>query len=165
MPQKDDDRKIKLQRSEDYYIKVLLQETKVKDIMTRDPVSLPMDAPFSQVSRKIMEFGIRHLPIVDKENRLVGLITQRDLYKIQPPRKMIDGTWYYDEEALNSVILSHVMIKEPFTMSPENSVGEALLTMVNAKYGCIPVVDEDRKLRGIVTQIDILRVAAQIFLE
>ena len=157
--------KIKLKHGEDYYVKVLLKETKIKEIMTASPVSVKIDEHFSEVPRKFREYGIRHLPVVDENNKLVGLITQRDLYKIQPPRKLIDGTWHYDEEVLNSTILRHVMIKDPFFMNIEDSIGEALIKMVNKKYGCIPIVDKDNFLCGIITLIDILKVAAQIYSE
>ena len=144
-------------------IKVLLKMTRMKDIMSTKLISIHTDAPFREVPRKMLEFRIRHLPVVDKNNKLVGLMTQRDLYKIQPPRRLMDGTDFYDEEALNNILLPHVMIKNPFAMHPDDSIGDALLKMVHDKYGCIPVVDRQGALCGIVTQIDILKLAAQIY--
>ena len=81
------------------------------------------------------------------------------------PKKLIDGGWHYDEVELDNVILPHVMIREVFFMHLEDALGDAVLKMAQFKYGCIPVVDEARLLKGIVTQYDILCVAAQIYSE
>lgn len=152
-------------RPEDYYIRVLLQKVPVKEIMTSPVFSIHVDAPFSKVEEMFREQGIRHLPVVDERNVLVGLITQRDLYRMVSPRKLEDGGWYYDKEMLDDIILSRVMIDRPAVIHPEDSVGQALLMMVKGKYGCLPVVNEHQKLCGIITQVDILKTAAEILEE
>ena len=163
---KESEKKYQLKRSEDFYIKKVLKETHLGEIMNTPVVALREDAPFSQVAEKIGgSGGKRHLPIVDQNNKLVGLMTQRDLYKILPPRKLIEGEWFYDKESLDAITLKNVMIKNPLSMHPEDPVGEALLAMVRTKYGCIPIVDKNNILLGIVTQMDILKIAAQIYEE
>ncbi len=151
--------------SEDVRLKIaqLIDQTKLKDIMTPEVIAVNHNAHFSEVAHKMKEYGIRHLPVVDDHNHLVGLISQRMLYQIQSPRKLIDGEWYYDEDMLNDVILKHVMVQNVFTLSPEHSMGKALLKMVYSKYGSIPIVDENNKLVGIVTRKDVLKTAARIY--
>ncbi|MDZ4243033.1 MAG: CBS domain-containing protein [Candidatus Omnitrophota bacterium] len=144
-------------------IQNLLKTIKLEDIMTRHVVTIHINAPFREVPQKFNEHGLRHLPVVDNSGRLAGLMTQRDLYKIQPPHKLMDGEWYYDLEMLDGIILSSVMIPQPFSMRPEDSVGEAIQQMVSHKYGCIFVVDENRVLRGIITQMDVLKLAARLY--
>ena len=153
---------MRTKRSEDYYIKILLEQTKVKDIMTTSVIKLREDVPFSQVEEKLRAHGIRHLPIVDDKNFVVGIITQRDLYRIISPRRLDDGGWYYDKEMLNEIILARVMTLCPKVVRPEDSVGQALLLMVKGKIGCLPVVDGQQKLCGIITQVDLLKAAAEI---
>ena len=133
--------------------------------MTIHVISVGVNDHFSAVAEKIEEKRIRHLPVVDQNNKLVGLMTRSDLYKIQPPHKLEDGTWYYDKETLDGIILKNAMVQNPFTLSPDNTVGEAVLAMVRNKYGCIPVVDKNGVLCGIVTQIDILKMAVAILTE
>jgi len=145
-------------------IRRLLKETRLKEIMTQNVITIRMDRPFSEVAEKLIEYSIRHLPVVDQRKKLVGLITQKDLYKLHSPRKLLDGSLYYDKEALNNFILKHVMRKKTFSMSPEDCVGDALVKMAALKVGCIPLVDENHHLCGIITQIDILRRAAKIYL-
>ena len=148
--------------SESYYVRKLLLETKIKMIMTMKVVSIGEGEPFNHVEEKFKIHRIRHLPVVDKDNKVEGVISQRDLYKIQSPRKLEDGTWYYDSEMLDQFILNRVMNKEVLVLNPENSVADAVLKMVDTKYGCIPIVDKDNVLCGIITQVDVLKLAAQI---
>lgn len=155
----------KLKYSEDYYVKILLGKIKLSEVMTAPVIAVRDDAPFHEVADKIQKNGIRHLPVVDADNKLVGLVTERGLYKIQSPRWLEDGTWYYDAEMLDNFILKDVMIHEPFAMGPDNTVAEAVLKMVDKKYGCILVVDKDRRMSGIVSYVDLLKLAARIIQE
>jgi predicted transcriptional regulator len=70
----------------------------------------------------------------------------------------------YDKESLDGHILKHVMIKEVFTLLPEDTLGEAIKAMIRWKYGCIPIVNEQKCLIGIITQADILKAVAEYFI-
>ena len=157
--------KIKLKYSENFYIRALLNKVKLKEIMVEDPIFLHADDPFSRVEESFRKHHIRHLPIVGDNRKLVGIITQRDLYRISTPRKDEEGNLVYDKETLDSYILKYVMTKDPAVLLPDNTVAEALLLIVDKKYGAIPIVDQHHVLCGIVTQIDILRFGAQILRE
>jgi len=159
------ERKIPLKRSEDYYIKVVLRETKLKDVMTAPAVTVPVEAHFKEVPRLFQQHNIRHLPVVGGPGRLVGLISQRDLFRMCPPHRNEEGEYVYDDHALEGIILRHVMVQEPFFMYEDDCMGEATVRIVERKCGCIPVVNKDMQVQGIVTQEDILRIAAQIYLE
>lgn len=154
-----------LRHSEDYFIRTLLGKVRLNEIMVKEVIALNVNDPFSRVEEIMRERHVRHIPVVDEHYKLVGIITQRDLYRIQPPRKDEDGNWFYNKEMLDGNILKHVMTKNPFALNPDHTVADCLLIMVDRKYGCIPVVDKDRILCGIVTQIDILRIGAQIIRE
>ncbi len=155
----------RLHHSEDYYIRTLLNKAIVREIMTKDVICLKEDDIFSLVAETFQQKAIRHLPIIDSKGRVRGIITQRDLYRISPPRKTDDGQWYYDKRLLDGYILKYVMTKDVTVLNESKSVAEALLLMVDHKYGCLPIVNAEGKLSGIVTQIDILRLGAQILRE
>lgn len=140
-----------------------IDQTKLSEIMSSHVISIQVDAPFSEVARMMRQNDIRHLPIVDEESKLVGMITQRMLYQIRSPRKLIDGEWYYDEEILNDVILKNVMEKEIISFQPYHSVGKALMKMTYSRCGGIPIVEDDNTLVGIVTRKDILKFVANIY--
>ena len=140
-----------------------IDQTKLSEIMSSHVISIPVDAPFSEVARMMRQNDIRHLPIVDDRSKLVGIITQRMLYQIRSPRKLIDGEWYYDEDILNDVILKNVMEKEVVSLQPYHSVGKALMKMTYSRCGGIPILEDDHTLVGIVTRKDILKFAANIY--
>src|SRR3989338_663504 len=147
-----------LKHSEDFFIRTLLNKVKLQEIMVDRVIAIREDESFSRVEEIFRERHIRHLPVVNSEFKLVGIITQRDLYRITPPRKDDEGKMVYDKEILDGYILKNVMTKNPFSLSPNNTVAEALLVMVDKKFGCIPITDQFKTLVGIVTQIDILRI-------
>ena len=137
----------------------------LKDVMVTKPYTLNIDDHFSTVEEYFHLYNIRHLPILDKDGILKGIITQRDLYRIRSPRKtMEEGEEVYDKVDLNGFILKYVMTKDPVTLHPEDTLAEAINVMVTQKYGCIPIVNDENKLLGIVTQIDVLRAVAKEYL-
>ena len=159
-------KRIPLKRAEDYYIKVLLREVPLKDIMTTPVITIDIDAKFNEVPQKFRKYEIRHLPVTGgPEKKLVGLISLRDLYRIHSPHRNLEGEWVYDDQELDGIILKNVMLRNPFYMKENDCMGEALVKIVEHKYGCIPIVNEDMQIQGILTQEDILRVAAQIYLD
>ena len=155
-------RKYKLTHSEDFYITKLLKETKIKEIMTPDPIAIPVDAHFSEVPKLMAGRDIRHLPVVNNENHLVGMITEENLYRIQPPHKLEDGTWHYDDEMLEPYVLHEVMETDPAKLHAEDPLAVAVSMMAYDKRGCICIVDDHGALCGILTQMDIIQVCAQL---
>jgi CBS domain-containing protein len=103
----------------------------------------------------LMALGhIRHVPVVDAEGRLVGLVTQSDVLRASvtsvlnwPPSK--EYNW------LGTISVHEVMTRELIAVGPDDDVTEALSTMVSGKLGCLPVV-ENGKLIGLVTETDCL---------
>ncbi len=129
----------------------------VKDIMASPAITIPQTTEFYQVKEKMDTHDIRHLPVVDEGGKLVGLITQRHLYKIHSPRLLEDGEWYYDKELLNSFILANVMIKDVYTVLPQTQVSQVVKDMIRFHVGCLVVIDDFRRPIGIVTRLDILK--------
>lgn len=135
---------------------MMLKETPVKTIMTVKPVTVQINEAFSHVEEKLRKNRIRHLPVVDAEGKLIGVITERDLYRAVSPRETDDG-FYYEKSQLDSFLLRHYMTHNPLSLFPESTMEEAVDLMAERKFGCIPIVDHDKTLVGIITQIDILK--------
>ena len=138
-------------------VRSILQSIKVKQVMTSPVVTLQDTDRFDLVSDKFALYGIRHLPVVNEIGAVVGLITQRSMYKIHSPRRLDDGTWYYDKEALNQFILKNVMLPNPFTLTQDNTLQEAIEALIRFKFGCIIIIDELRKPCGLLTPVDVLK--------
>lgn len=164
-PQKElDESYNQINFSQDNNIGAFLKNTKIKDVMIKDPKCVNEDTKFSVIPRLFNEHRIRHLPVVGANNKIKGLISERDMYKISSPRRLMDGTWYYDDEALNGIVLKHVMHKDPMLLTPDDCLGDALVGMVYAKLGCIPIINEHGSVIGILTRRDILKIAAKAYL-
>ncbi len=140
----------------------MLRDTLLKEIMVTKIVTMQVDQPFSAVEEKLRLHRIRHLPVVDSKNKLVGIITQTDLFRSASPRHTEEG-FFYDKDQLDTFVLKTLMTPNPLALRPENTVADAVDVMITRKYGCIPIVEGDRTLAGIVTQIDILKFVAKWF--
>src|SRR5215468_10936336 len=118
---------------------------KVKDLMRINVTTLHFNDMLN-IAEDIMEMGrIRHLPVVDAKNRVVGMLTQRDLYKAAISSVLaFDHT--KEREWLGKIRVSDVMTQEVISVSAEAGVAEAVEKMISAKIGCLPVTDAEGKL-------------------
>jgi CBS domain-containing membrane protein len=127
---------------------------KVKDIMVRDVATLDLNDELT-LADDIMKLGrIRHLPVVD-EGRLVGIISQRDLFKASLASAMGFGE-KAKREFMKTVAVKEVMVDHVITVSPEEDIKKAGRVMLEKKIGCLPVIEGD-ELVGLITETDILR--------
>ncbi|MBP9854860.1 MAG: CBS domain-containing protein [Candidatus Omnitrophica bacterium] len=144
---------------------------KIEHVMSKPVFTVSEDSDLSMVEREFIKRRIRHMPVVDGQKRLVGIISQRDLYRTVAPRKNIqgdvevsiellveDGQCFYDPKTLEGYILSRVMRKNPETLTSDNSVKEAVHLMVTKKMGGVPVINERREVTGIITRHDIMSI-------
>jgi CBS domain-containing protein len=128
----------------------------VKEIMTKEVSTLGRNDTLD-LADEVMTLGrIRHLPVLD-EGRVVGVVSQRDLF-----RSALAVALGYGEKAqqrlLRTIRVKEVMSEPAITVSPEATAQEATRLMLEHKIGSLPVV-EGHTLVGIVTETDILRYA------
>ena len=113
---------------------------KVQDLMRTNVVTLHSSDALD-IAADIMNMGrIRHLPVVDADNRVVGIVTQRDLYRASIS-SVLGFAQAKEHEWLGQVTVRDVMTKEVTAIGPEAGVVEAVDKLVTAKFGCLPVVD------------------------
>ncbi|CAN5588078.1 CBS domain-containing protein [soil metagenome] len=101
---------------------------------------------------------LRHLPVIDDNRRLVGLVTHRDLLRAQISTMtgLTDAQRRAREE---EVLVRQIMTRDVWTVTPDTLASVAGATLVDHAYGCVPVVDDDHRLVGILTEHDYLRFA------
>jgi acetoin utilization protein AcuB len=139
----------------------------VKDIMTADPFSIEEDAPVGTAIAVMAERKIRHLPVVDAQGALVGIITDRDLRSAA----LAPGVEEYLSESarrrlrsigvtIENLTVREVMTCNPITTRPDVSVPQAAAFMLEHRVGSLPVVDGG-KLVGIVTDRDAVKALAR----
>jgi CBS domain-containing protein len=97
---------------------------------------------------------------LDDQKQLVGLVTDRDLRCLINPRVGTISENNSDRESLKRPV-HLVMVREPVVACPENSLSEAAELMLANRVGCLPVVDEELHVVGIVTTTDLLRYVTQ----
>lgn len=123
----------------------------VADFMTKDLVTVREVDDLALAESLLRLGGIRHLPVV-REKKLVGILTQRDLL-----RSGQSGT-----PAARELPVSEIMTKDPTSVRPGLGLAQAARLMLERKFGCLPVCDDDGTLVGIVTEADFVRFAADV---
>lgn len=126
----------------------------VNDLMTLSPVTVRNDAPLREVLVRMREDGVRQLPVVDEDGRLVGIITDRDVrLAMNSPLVLHDRK--QDEELLESLTAESCMTPDPITISPDSPAYRAAEMLSSYKFGALPVVDGEA-LVGIISVSDVL---------
>src|SRR5215213_9085646 len=125
----------------------------VRQFMSTDLFTVSPD-DLIDLAASVMDWRhIRHVPVEDREGRLVGLITHRGLLRMMINRANSNTT-------LTTV--REIMVTDPVTVSPSMSSLEAMEIMRNNRVGCLPVVEGDQ-LVGIITSYDFLEATAKLF--
>lgn len=122
----------------------------VEEIMNHEPYTLAPTNTVREVLQLMREKKVRHVPIVDEEHHVLGVITERDIKEALPSSLQDEPNSPVFEAAAREV-----MIKKPLVGHPLDSVEEVALTFYESKVGCLPIVSAG-KLVGIVTTTDLL---------
>jgi len=113
------------------------------------------------VAEDIMRFKhLRHLPVVDDVQRLVGLVSHRDILRAQVS-SLVGFTASERRAREDHVRVSHIMTRDVWTATPDTLASTAGTLLLDHAFGCLPVVDVDRRLVGIVTERDFLKLAVK----
>ena len=135
----------------------------MREKIQKNPVTIGPEASFYEARNLIHEKGVRHLPVVDKNNMLVGIVTDRDIREAAPS----DATLLSVQELnylLGKLKVSSFMTPKAklITITPDTIIEEAVQLMHDNKIGCLPVL-EGGKLYGIFTETDALDHLVDIF--
>ena len=135
----------------------------LRERVQRKVITIRPEASFYEANTLIREKGIRHLPVVDADQKLVGLLTDRDL-RAAGPSQASDLSVHEIHYVLQKLKVSSFMTprEKLITVSPEVVIEEAVQLMHQHKIGCLPIVEGDR-LYGIITETDILAHFVDIF--
>jgi len=129
-----------------------LEPKTVADLMSTDVATLDRNDELG-LADDLMKLGrIRHLPVLDEDGLLVGVVSQRDLYHSALVKALGHGT-HAMGRTMQALRVKEVMQSNPTTVTPSTPIGEAARLMSRHKIGCLPVVEEGR-LVGILTEGD-----------
>ncbi|MCL1939777.1 MAG: CBS and ACT domain-containing protein [Desulfovibrionaceae bacterium] len=135
---------------------MLVQEWMTKEVLTITPETSMMKA-----SRLMKDKKIRRLPVVDEEMRVIGIISDRDI-KDASPSKATTLDMHELYYLLSELKIKDIMTKSPVCAEAGDSVEGVALVMMERGFGGMPVVDQERKIVGIITESDIFRVLVSI---
>jgi acetoin utilization protein AcuB len=135
----------------------------MREMIRRNPVTISPDTSFSEARSIIHDRGIRHLPVVDNDHKVVGIVTDADIRKAAPS----DVTTLSIHEInylLDKLKASAFMTPKDklITITPDTLIEEAVQLMRDHKIGCLPVL-EGENLYGIFTETDALDHLVDIF--
>ena len=123
--------------------------------MTREVVTVGPDAGAGEAWGLCREKNIRHLPVVEG-GRLVGIVSERDLRDVSPPRGAYD-----EESTLAYVRVRDIMSQEVVTAHPLDTIEHAAQVIYENRFNCLPVV-ADGELAGIITSSDLVRTLVEL---
>lgn len=152
----------------DHIRSTICDEVFVKDVMTKDPIAVQKFENIIRVAHILADKGISGLPVVDKENRVIGVVTQADILAMVGMRK--EHTFKdFLKHALGEPLLERkagdivadIMTTTVVTITSDVSIAKVAQIMDEKKIRRLPVVDGDKKLIGIISRADILKAVLQ----
>lgn len=124
------------------------------DVMNRRLLVAHRGDSLMSAIQKLVDAEVRHLPVVDEDFRVVGILSDRDVRTtVGDPRAAIDRE---GEAFLDAMQVDQVMSAEPLTVAADASILEIADTLLDERIGAIPVVAEDDRLLGIVSYVDVI---------
>jgi len=125
--------------------------------MTRKVITVGPQVNIFEAQELMAQNQIRHLPVVDESGRLLGIVTDRDIRSALPYKFFKKPPGKEEKKNFAQLKINEIMTRKPITISPSHTIQDALLIIQDSKVGALPVVDEDRKLKGIISVRDLLR--------
>jgi CBS domain-containing protein len=139
----------------------------VKDIMTEKVVSLQEQDNLGKVMKVMQEGKFRHIPIVDEQNELIGIVSDRDVLRVLPfrkgqrkPQSDVFRAELFDVEPNEPVIhqqVYRIMNRDVIHVQQVHSFYDAVKILHDKKISCLPITDNNNKLIGIATITDVMR--------
>ncbi|PKN59341.1 MAG: hypothetical protein CVU56_01365 [Deltaproteobacteria bacterium HGW-Deltaproteobacteria-14] len=128
----------------------------VRTLMATTVVSLSPSHRVWEARELFKSCSLHHLPVIDEQRRLVGIVSHTDLYRVG-----LDDTFPEDapkaRAAANNRVVSKLMRREPVTITADAPLELAVSILAEGAFHALPVVDDDDRLVGIITTSDILR--------
>ncbi|EEG79002.1 CBS domain-containing protein [Dethiobacter alkaliphilus] len=142
-----------------------------KEIMTTNVISVSQEATINDVAAILVEHRISGVPVVDKEQRVVGMVTEGDLIhqdkKLHTPAflEILGGVIYLenpqrvakDLEKMTATKVVEIMTRKVFTVKEDTPIEDIATMMVERQVNRVPVVDAAGKLTGIVSRQDLVK--------
>jgi acetoin utilization protein AcuB len=135
----------------------------IYDHMTPSPITVTPEQTVAEAIAMLEKYNIRHLPVVDEQGVLQGILSDRDLRSARPStivRTKLHGSV---EEQVNNLKIGVLMTRDLLYLAPYNTLDDALLLFESRKIGALPVVNDEGKLVGVFTVADLMNAYRDLF--
>lgn len=133
----------------------------IKDWMTRDVLTVTPDVSMMRAAKMMKDKGIRRMPVVDENGKVVGIISDRDIKEASPSKATtldVHELYYL----LAEIKIKDIMTKHPITVRDSDTVVKCAAIMHDKKISGLPVLNDKDELVGIMTQNEVYRVLLSI---
>lgn len=135
----------------------------VVDYMTRNPITVTPDVVISVVRDLLRDKGFRHVPVVDSDGRLLGVVTDRDIRSAYPSLLVSDEESKGQLKRMAQTPVKAIMSQNVVSLHCNATLDDALLLIDKKKVGAVPVIDENGRVIGIFSIRDLMRAYSQLF--
>ncbi|MEJ2098360.1 MAG: CBS and ACT domain-containing protein [Desulfobacterales bacterium] len=125
--------------------------------MTRKVITAGPETGIFKAQELMAKNKIRHLPVIDSNSRLIGIVTDRDIRSALPYEFFKQHPTEEEKQRFSRLQVKDIMSNDPRTISPTYTIQDALLMIQDSRVGALPVVDEENRLKGIISVRDLLR--------
>ena len=129
------------------------------DIMTADPISVEALTPMDKVGMLFDLHRIHHIPVLDNDKKVIGVISHHDFCQLQDhfTRIMESRTESKNQRFMQSLLANEVMTKDPFCLKNSDTLASAVHAFMKNEFHSIMIIDEGEQCVGIVTPYDIIK--------
>lgn len=131
-----------------------------RDLMTTDVITLEENQHLHHLETSMRALRFRHMPVTDGK-KLIGLVTERDLLRTGGS-SLLPHKRKQDQFLAEHFRVADIMSRDVATVAPDAALVDVAARMSASKLGCMPVVDPDGTLLGIITDADFVRLAQQL---
>lgn len=134
------------------------KQTKVKDLMTRKVLTVSKNVLMIEVKEIFEKHNFHHLPVIDEEDKIVGIISKLDYNKVLTSMSIFntENSKRENEQWLDKLLTEDVMTEDVLTLRAEDDLMKALVLLQRNLYHAFPVVNDQQKVIGIITTYDLI---------
>lgn len=136
----------------------VINTTPVEELMNTDVISIAPGFTMDRVKDIFEKNTFHHLPVTDADDKLVGMISRLDYNRVLSCYMLFNEkkNEEYNLVTLKSLLVSDIMISPVASIGPDDSIHKAATMFKENQFHALPVVDENKKLKGIITTFDLL---------
>ena len=137
------------------------KDTRVKDLMTRTVITVSNNALMTEVKEIFEKYDFHHIPVVDEDHKITGIISNLDYHKMLTTMTIFntEQSRRENEEWAEKLLAEDVMTEDVLTLRPDDDIIKALVLLQRNLYHAFPVINDDRKVIGIITTYDLIEFA------